>query len=184
MGGRGIKGKFEVEILLSKYFILKNNQSGFTLFVLLFSIVLMGISISVAAKQWTNIVKREKEKELLFRGDAIKRAIELYYRTARGGMNQYPRSLEDLVKDTASASTKRYIRRLYKDPITNNDWVLVKVGGGRIRGVHSISEKEPMKKANFPQDYKGFEDKAKYSDWVFEFVPGEKVPIVKGGKKK
>lgn len=144
---------------------------GFTYLAVMFSIVLIGLSLSAAAEQWKTITQREKEAELMFRGNQIKNAIEAYYRTARAGINRYPRTLEELVKDHNSSGTKRYLRRLYKDPLTNMDWVLVKSGAEGIRGVKSSSAAEPIKKANFPEEYKGFEGKTRYSDWVFEFVP-------------
>lgn len=34
-------------------------------------------------------------------------------------------------------------------------------------GVHSLSETEPLKRANFPLAEKGFEGRTKYSEWVF-----------------
>lgn len=152
------------------------HASGFTYLAVMFSIVLIGLSLTGAVKQWKVIMQREKEAELLFRGDQIKHAIEAYYRAPRGGMNSYPRTLEELVKDPGSSATKRYLRRLYKDPITNEDWGLVKDGAARIRGIHSRSEAEPIKMANFPEEYKAFEGKTKYSDWIFEFVPAAQAP--------
>jgi type II secretory pathway pseudopilin PulG len=154
------------------------NSSGFTYLAVMFSIVLIGLSLTGAVQQWKTIMQREKEAELLFRGDQIKDAVERYYRAPRAGTNQYPRSLEELLKDPGSSATKRYLRKLYKDPITNDDWVLVKDGAGRVKGVHSRSPAEPIKKANFTDEYKGFEGKTKYSDWVFEFTPGAPTPPV------
>jgi hypothetical protein len=37
--------------------------------------------------------------------------------------------------------------------------------------VYSLSKGEPLKKGNFPLLDKGFEGKAKYSDWVFMRTP-------------
>lgn len=165
------------------------SASGFTYLAVMFSIVLVGLSVTGAVKQWKTIMQREREAELLFRGHQIKHAIEAYYRAPRGGMNSYPRTLEELIKDPASSSTKRYLRRLYKDPITNEEWGLVKDGAARIRGIHSRSEAEPIKMANFPEEYKAFEGKTRYSEWVFEFIPAAQAappairPGVKGGPK-
>jgi len=134
----------------------------------MFAIVLIGLSISGVAQQWKTIMKREKEAELLFRGDQIRRAIAAYRQTP--GISNYPQKLEDLVRVPNTSATKRFLRKVYKDPITNEDWALVKFGD-RIKGVYSKSEEEPLRKANFPDEYKFFEGKTKYSEWVFEFTP-------------
>lgn len=146
------------------------NQKGFTYLILMFSIVLLGISMGVASRQWKNMMQRETEEELLFRGDEIKDAIEVYYMTPHAGLNIYPRSLEDLIKDPQGLN-RRYLRRLYKDPIANGEWEIIKDPKGGIKGVRSKSEKDPLKKANFPFEYKGFEGKGSYREWVFEFAP-------------
>ncbi|MBI3754824.1 MAG: type II secretion system protein, partial [Deltaproteobacteria bacterium] len=35
----------------------------------------------------------------------------------------------------------------------------------------SKSDKEPLKKGNFPEEYKAFEGKTKYSEWEFVSKP-------------
>jgi type II secretory pathway pseudopilin PulG len=152
------------------------RDRGFTFLAVMFSIFLIGIFVSAAAKQWGTIVRREKEAELLFRGQAIRRAIELYYRTSRPGLSQYPRTLEDLVKDPGSPAVRRYLRKVYPDPITGGEWVLVKDANDRVKGVHSASEAAPLKTAGFPETLKEFEKKEKYSEWVFQYDPKQLVP--------
>ena len=41
------------------------NTDGITYLALMFSIVLIGISVSAAARQWTVMVQREKEADLM-----------------------------------------------------------------------------------------------------------------------
>jgi len=154
----------------------RSRQDGFTFLAIMFSIVLIGLMVGTAARQLTTVAKREKEVELLFRGRAIRRGIELYYRTSRAGFSQYPRSLEDLIKDPGSPAVRRYLRKLYTDPITGKEWVLVRDGSGRIKGVHSASEEAPLKVAKFPEELKSFEGKKKYSEWVFEYNPQQSIP--------
>lgn len=137
----------------------------------MFSIVLIGTMVGTAARQWKTVVQREKEAELLFRGQAIKRAIDFYYRTSRAGFAQFPRTLEELLKDPGSPAVRRYLRKIYPDPVTGGEWVLIKDGSGRVKGVHSASEEAPLKTANFPEEFKSFEGKKKYSEWVFESKP-------------
>lgn len=152
-----------------------SRQGGFTFLAVMFSVVLIGIIIGTAARQLATVNKREKEAELLFRGQAIRRGIELYYRTSRAGFSQYPRTLEDLIKDPGSPGVRRYLRKLYKDPITGGEWVLIRDGSGRVKGVRSASEEAPIKVAHFPEELKSFEEKKKYSEWLFEYNPQQQI---------
>ena len=157
------------------------NQQGFTFLTLVFAIVLIGISLSVAGQEWKIIVQREKEEELLYRGDQIKHAIEAYYR-GTPGVSQYPSCgmegndcFKDLLGDPKSHK-KRYLRKAYKDPMTNGDWDSIKAPGGRLIGVRSKSTKEPIKKANFPEEYQCFQQVGSLADWVFQFIPAATQP--------
>lgn len=146
------------------------NEKGVTYLILMLSIVLLGIFMGVASRQWKVVMQREREAELLFRGDEIKDAIEAYYMTAHAGLNIYPKSMEDLIKDPQGLN-KRYLRRPYKDPITGVEWDIIKAPSGGIKGVRSSSDQGPLKNANFPLEYKVFEGKASYKEWVFEYNP-------------
>lgn len=152
------------------------NEKGVTYLILMLSIVILGIFMGVASRQWKVVMQREKEAELLFRGDEIKDAIEAYYMTPHAGMNIYPKSMEDLIKDPQGLN-KRYLRRLYKDPITGEEWDIIKAPNGGIKGVRSSSDQGPLKKAHFPEEYKAFEDKASYKEWVFEYNPQKTLPL-------
>lgn len=155
--------------------LFSSNQRGFTFLTVMFSIVLIGTMIGAAARQLTTVAKREKETELLFRGQAIRKGIELYYRTSRAGFSQYPRTLEELIKDPGSPGVRRYLRKLYADPVTGGEWVLIRDGSGRVKGVRSASEEVPLKTGNFPEELKSFEGKKKYSEWLFEYNPQQAI---------
>jgi hypothetical protein len=46
--------------------------------------------------------------------------------------------------------------------------VLVRSPDGQlIAGIHSASSAHPVKLAHFPADFRGFDDKRRYADWVF-----------------
>lgn len=125
------------------------NQRGVTYLGVLAAIVLMGISMTVVGKQWTVVMKRDKEAELLFRGNRIKAAIEWYvadYQVRKGTRpNQYPLRLEQLVE-----GPKRYLPVVYKDPVTGQDFDLIKVGV-EIQGVKSRSKEQPLDQVRFKQ---------------------------------
>jgi type II secretory pathway pseudopilin PulG len=145
------------------------NSPGFTYTALLAAIVIIGISLGSATKYWQSVIVRDKEEELLFRGEQYRLAIERYF-YAVPGINQFPQSIDDLMKDSRTVEGKRYLRQKYKDPFTNEDFVEIRdLLSKRILGVHSASEKEPVKQGNFPEPYREFEGKKKYSEWKFQF---------------
>lgn len=151
--------------------LITNGESAFTYITALIFVMVIGISLTTGSAYWSTIIAREKEKELLFRGDQIRRAIESYYNGAPGGgSKQYPASLNDLLKDSRYLATRRYLRKIYKDPITKDgQWGLIKAPGGRIKGVFSPSKQQPLKVGDFHQDYASFENAGKYSDWRFVY---------------
>lgn len=170
------------------------RSRGFTYLALLAAIIILGISLTVVTKYWKNVMLREKEEELLFRGDQYVKAIESYRRP--GGISPIgfqvrgPSSIDDLLSDPRSPG-KRHLRRKYKDPITGEDFVeIYSVVPGQPKqliGVRSSSDKEPLKQANFPKystyDYSSFEGKKKYSDWQFVYnAQGgpSQVPMIPG----
>lgn len=146
------------------------GEAGYTYLFVMFLVVLTGLAATVATHQWKTEIRREREEELLFRGDQIREAIGLYYLTARAGFNAYPRSLDDLVKDPNSSATRRYLRQPYKDPITGEDFELIKEGDA-LKGVRSKSTAAPLKTGNFPPQYQDFNDKTSYHDWTFIYQP-------------
>jgi len=146
---------------------LSRNCRGFAYIALLVAIIIIGISLGAAGKYWSNVMLRDKEEELLFRGDQYRMAIERYV-AAVPGSQVYPQSIDDLLKDNRTATGKRHLRQKYKDPISGEDFVEIRnTLTKRIIGVHSPSEKEPLKKAGFPVAYPNFADITKYSEWQF-----------------
>ena len=147
-----------------------NGDTGFSYPVALLMVVVLSISLMTAQKQWSTMMKREREKQLIFRAGQISKAIESYYNNPSGGASQYPKTFEYLLKDNRHLSVKRHLRKLYKDPMTaKGDWGIVYDGKGGIKGVFSRSSEEPIKKGGFPEKYKLFKDKKKYSDWKFVY---------------
>lgn len=141
------------------------GTSGFSYLSVMAIIVIIGISLTAAGYQWKTMAKREKEKELLFRGDAIRTAILQYVNA--DPLKRYPHSYEDLIKDPKSSKTVRYLRKLYKDPVTNDDWEIISDPARGVVGVHSKSGEKPLKSSNFSVADRCFEGKTHYRDWLF-----------------
>jgi type II secretory pathway pseudopilin PulG len=131
---------------------------------LLILIAVMGLTMTVVADVWQTTQQRDKEEELLFVGNEIRRAIGAYFANA----SSYPHRLEDLLKDPGFPGVRRYLRKIYRDPITGRaEWGLLKADGNSITGVYSLSDAEPLKQGGFSLADQGFERKKKYSEWVF-----------------
>ena len=83
---------------------------------LLVALAVMAVLASAAMPPWKQMAQREKEAELIFRGQQYARAIGLFQRRAGPGVN--PPNLDVLVQ-------QRFLRKKYKDPITGDDFDLI-----------------------------------------------------------
>jgi hypothetical protein len=124
------------------------NQAGVTYLFAMMLVVAMSISLMGVTQQWSVIMKRDREAELLFRGTRIKEAIERYVADHEAQKairpNRWPRTLKELTKKTP----KRYLQTVYNDPITGKDFDLIKVGD-ELHGVRSTSTGVPFDQVNF-----------------------------------
>lgn len=179
------------------------RQSGYAMAALLVGLSVMSIIMSVALPVWNTAAKREREAELVWRADQYANAIRLYM-NKNGGANNFPPSIDVLVQG-------RYLRKKYKDPITNDEFDVVRVGepiapaprgtgplpggrgtvgGGAIMGVRSKSTQAPLRVVA---------GGATYRDWIFmpvqastaagqttggtaPRVPGRRAPAVAAGR--
>jgi type II secretory pathway pseudopilin PulG len=82
---------------------------------LLVALSVMAVMMTVAMPVWKQMSTREKEAELVFRGEQYARAIGLFQRKFA---NAAPPNIDVLVE-------QRFLRKKYKDPITNDDFVPV-----------------------------------------------------------
>ena len=132
-------------------------------------IAAMGAGLAAYGEFASHAAQREKEAELLFRGNQYQQAIESYYRREK----RYPKALAELVEDKRTPNATRHLRRLYPDPITGQpDWALIEAPGGGIMGVHSKSEAQPIKSGHFRLANKTFAGAGRYADWKFFYQPG------------
>ena len=160
----------------------RSRSSGFTYLALLIAVAITAGALAAAGGVYSHAAQREKERELLFVGEQFRQAIALYYWRTPGGAHQYPKSLEALLEDQRWPTTQRYLRKLYRDPVTGTtDWGVVEAPQGGIMGVYSKSEGVPVKTANFPARYGAFEEARNYADWKFVFSPETpKAPVAQG----
>jgi type II secretory pathway pseudopilin PulG len=94
---------------------LQGQQDGYAMVVLLVSLSIMAIMMTAVMPVWHQTAQREKEAELVFRGEQYARAIGLLQRKSVGAL---PPSIDFLVE-------QRFLRKKFKDPITNDDFAVV-----------------------------------------------------------
>jgi type II secretory pathway pseudopilin PulG len=144
--------------------------SGFTYVGLLILVALLGIGLAAVGEIWSTMAQRERERELLFIGAQVRRAIGDYYQSSPG-IKHYPRRLEDLLEDKRGPVLRRHLRKIYVDPMTGKpDWAFV-IQGDQILGIHSSSRDQPLKVANFRLADSFFAEGLSYSDWRFVYTP-------------
>jgi type II secretory pathway pseudopilin PulG len=156
--------------------VVRRRAHGFTYLTVMFVIAILLGGLALVGEVWETSTRREKEAELLFIGNQYRRAIGLYYETTPGTVKRYPRELADLVKDPRHPSTQRHIRKLFPDPVTGKEWVVIKGADGGVQGVHTASEEMPLKIAGFRVRDASFEGAQKYADWKFIHTPAVTKP--------
>ncbi|MDO3378910.1 hypothetical protein [Geoalkalibacter halelectricus] len=163
------------------------NQRGAMLMVAIIAVVVMGLGSAMAGMSWKAASQRAKEQDLLWVGRQYLQAIESYYHTDLGGRVRQPgtetgtqqrrtpgllpNTVEDLLRDPRAAQVVRHLRKPYKDPMTGEDFVLLRDTGGRIRGVRSSSTLVPFQTDNFPPGLERLAGAETYAQWEFAFDP-------------
>jgi type II secretory pathway pseudopilin PulG len=95
-----------------------SRQTGYAMAALLVAMSIMAVMLTVAMPVWKQASQREKEEELIFRGLQYAHAIGMFQRKYA---NAAPPSVDVLVNE-------RFLRRKYKDPVTNDDFALILAG--------------------------------------------------------
>jgi len=116
----------------------RRREAGSVLLLVVFMAAAMLIAALSTLPRVLIEGRREKEAELVWRGDQYVRAIRLYYRK----YGHFPRSVEDFSKNPGNL---HFLRKEYKDPMNETDgsWRYIYVGpGGQLVG--SLTRKTPL----------------------------------------
>ena len=145
---------------------------------LLVAMSIMAVMLGLALPVWQTAIRREREAELVFRGEQYVQAIRLFQRRYAG---TFPPNVDVLVE-------QRFLRRRYQDPITGGDFQPVYAGAGpttvgaraagtlrpatssgrgAIIGVVSTSTETSLRLYN---------GRGHYNEWTF-VVTGAPVPV-------
>src|SRR5713101_7008644 len=109
---------------------LQHAEAGYALLMVVFMVATMLITAMAVTPNLLTEGRREKEEELVWRGNQYVRAIGLYYRK----FGKYPTKVEDLTKQTNGV---RFLRQAYTDPMNKDDgsWRFIYVGpNGQLIG--------------------------------------------------
>lgn len=110
-------------------------QRGFTYIALLLAVALIGVGLIATSEVWSQSRQREKERQLLFIGNQFRQAIGRYYERTPGAVKRYPEKLQDLLEDKRYLVTQRYLRKIFRDPMTGKtEWGIIPAPGGGIIG--------------------------------------------------
>jgi type II secretory pathway pseudopilin PulG len=109
-----------------------DSERGYAMAALLVALSVMSIMAAAALPAWRTMAQREREAELVFRGQQYVQAIELFSRRTGG----FPPSLNVLREG-------RFIRKLYKDPITDGDFQPVYLGQVGVGGAPAVPGQQP-----------------------------------------
>lgn len=91
---------------------------------LLLMIALMMIFTAAILPDITFEIKRDREEEMIHRGVQYSRAVRAYYKK----FGRYPIKIEDL----ENTNQQRFLRKRYKDPLTNKDFRLLHYGEAKL----------------------------------------------------
>jgi type II secretory pathway pseudopilin PulG len=89
------------------------GERGIAFLILMMALTMLLISLTVALPDIYTAGQREREEELIFRGNQYARAILLYHQQ----FNKFPSKVDDLVKKT---NGYRFLRHAFPDPMTRS----------------------------------------------------------------
>ena len=106
----------------------QDSQRGYAMAALLVTLAIMGILLTILMPVWRHEAQREKEAELVFRGEQYARAIALFKFKNQNIPNALPPSIDFLVEN-------RFLRKKYKDPMTKDGEFLPLSFGSQQPGI-------------------------------------------------
>lgn len=103
----------------------RGSDRGSILAAVMAAIAVTAILSGVAVQEWADVVRRDKEAEMIFRGEEISRGIRKYRRD-RGAL---PNEFKQLIEPGSRG--QYFLRHLYKDPLVpDGKWGMLYAGPG------------------------------------------------------
>ena len=117
----------------------RSKDRGFIMVALLVSMAVGAVWMTVLLPAWRQQSIRQKEDDLIFRGESIARAIVFYQNKNEGA---FPPNLDILIQ-------QKHLRKKYKDPFTGKDFDLF-MGGQVVSGATGQPPPTPIGQASQP----------------------------------
>ena len=99
-----------------------SSERGYAMAALLVTLGVMAVALSTLLPAWSTLARREREAELVFRGEQYARAIALF---GRKYGNASPPTVDVLLNE-------KFLRKKYKDPITGDDFQILTPGSPQL----------------------------------------------------
>lgn len=137
---------------------------------LLVGLAAAGILMSAALPVWSQAARREREAELVFRGEQYARAVALYQRTYAGA---FPPDVETLLEE-------RFLRRQYRDPMVEH---------GEFRILHEADADDPsggiigVVSSSSETSLRIYNGATRYDQWIFLHTEASGAPGDSGASR-
>jgi type II secretory pathway pseudopilin PulG len=113
---------------------VERGERGYAMAALLVAMSVMAIVLSTAMPVYQTVARREREAELVFRGEQYARAIALFQRKYG---NQLPPDVDVLID-------QKFLRKKYKDPITGGDFQYLGAGSPELAQAMSTTPQQAL----------------------------------------
>jgi len=124
---------------------VRTRGAGFTYIGLLLLLAVLSLASLLTAEVAQVATRRAQERELDGIGREFADALRAYDRATPAGASARPQRLEDLLKDPRVFATRRFLRRVYVDPLTGRaEWGTVVAAGGGIVAVYSLAKPDRL----------------------------------------
>lgn len=152
----------------------RRAQRGFTYLFLLVVLAVVAVTSAASLTLGATISRRAAEQELLATGAEYETALIRYrLATPMGQAKRSPDSLAELLLDRRQAGLRRYLRKVYVDPLTGTDaWGIVRAPDGSVAAVYSLAEGVPIKQEGFMDEWARFNGSTRYANWCFGLEVG------------
>jgi len=115
----------------------RSCERGYAMVALLVLMSVMAIALSTAMPVYSTVARREREAELIFRGEQYARAIAMFQRKYG---NALPPEVEVLIDH-------KFLRKKYKDPITGEDFRFMGPGSPELAQALSTTPQQALEAA-------------------------------------
>lgn len=144
---------------------IHGKQNGFTYIFFLCFIFAYGIILGAFIEVYSTQHKRLQDDEFFYVSSIYIDSLNNYYKDH----HNFPNRIELLLCDGETYPCKRYIRKLYKDPISKANFTYLKNEQNLVVGIRSISNRRII----------NFEQSKKYSADLYSEIDFTVNPILR-----